>query len=209
MTAHVVAPSAMDLLPVFYAGWWSLARIALVGVPTYFLVLTLLHFAGKHSLAKTNAYGLVVTVALGSALASAVLTRQVSLADGVFAIALLLGLQYAMSTLVSRFSWVGSSVTQQPTLLVRDGRMLRESMKQERVTDSEVLAAIRKQGIDSVQAVAAVVLETDGSFSVIRTLSTCPSALEDVEGAPGDAPSAQRRLAQADRGFSRDHFPGE
>jgi len=148
----------------------------------------------------------LLVFALGSALASAVLTRQVSLADGVFAISLLLGLQYAMSTLVSRFSWVGSSVTQQPTLLVRDGRMLREAMKKERVTDSEVLAAIRKQGIDSVQAVAAVVLETDGSFSVIRTLSACPSALEDVEGAPGDAPSAQRRLAQADRGFPRDDF---
>jgi uncharacterized membrane protein YcaP (DUF421 family) len=191
----------MDLLPIFYSGWWSLARIALVGVPTYLLVVGLLHVSGKHSLAKTNAYGLVITVSLGSALASAILTRQVSLLDGVFAIGLLLGLQYALSTLVSRFSWVGSTVTQKPTLLLRDGRMLREAMKRERVTDSEVLAAVRKQGIDSLQSVAAVVLETDGSFSVIRTLSTCPSALEDVEGARGDAPSAERRLAQADRGF--------
>ena len=93
----------MDLAPVFFSGWPSLLRILLVGVPTYLLVLAMLHFGGKHALAKTNAYGLVVTVALGSALASAVLTRQVSLADGVFAIGLLLGLQYLLSTLISRF----------------------------------------------------------------------------------------------------------
>ena len=171
----------MDLAPVFFSGWPSLLRILLVGVPTYLLVLAMLHFGGKHALAKTNAYGLVVTVALGSALASAVLTRQVSLADG-----LLLGLQYLLSTLISRFSWVGSRLTQEPTLLVRDGRMLRQAMRKERVTDSEVLAAIRKHGIDSIEAVAAVVLETDGSFSVIPTLGANPSALADVEVKLGD-----------------------
>lgn len=176
----------MDLAPVFFSGWPSLLRILLVGVPTYLLVLAMLHFGGKHALAKTNAYGLVVTVALGSALASAVLTRQVSLADGVFAIGLLLGLQYLLSTLISRFSWVGSRLTQEPTLLVRDGRMLRQAMRKERVTDSEVLAAIRKHGIDSIEAVAAVVLETDGSFSVIPTLGANPSALADVEVKLGD-----------------------
>jgi uncharacterized membrane protein YcaP (DUF421 family) len=171
----------MDLARVFFSGWPSLLRILLVGVPTYLVVLAMLHFGGKHALAKTNAYGLVVTVALGSALASAVLTREVSLSDGVLAIGLLLALQYLLSTLVSRFSWVGSRLTQRPTMLVRNGRMLRRAMRKERVTDSEVLAAIRKHGIDSVEAVAAVVLETDGSFSVIRTVGLRPSALADVE----------------------------
>jgi len=179
----------MALAPVFFSGWPSLLRIVLVGVPTYLVVLAMLHFGGKHALAKTNAYGLVVTVALGSALASAVLTREVSLSDGVLAIALLLALQYLLSTLVSRFSWVGSRLTQRPTLLVRNGRMLRNAMRKERVTDSEVLAAIRKHGIDAVEAVAAVVLETDGSFSVIRTVGLCPSALADVELKHMDGPT--------------------
>ena len=85
----------MDISSFFFSGWLSLARILLVGAPAYLLLLALLHLAGKHSLAKTNAYGLVVTVALGSALASAVLTKQVTLADGVVAIALLLGLLVA------------------------------------------------------------------------------------------------------------------
>lgn len=41
-----------------------------------------------------NAYDLVVTVALGSTLASALLTKDVALADGALAFALLIGLQF-------------------------------------------------------------------------------------------------------------------
>lgn len=172
----------MDILSFFFAGWRSLARILVVGVPAYLLLLALLHFAGKHSLAKTNAYGLVVTVALGSALASAVLTKEVTLADGVFAIGLLLGLQYLLSVLISRRNWAKGFFTQNPVLLVRNGHLLRDTLKRERVTESEVLSAIRQRGIDSVEEVGAVVLETDGSFSVIRTVGKSPSALDDVDG---------------------------
>jgi uncharacterized membrane protein YcaP (DUF421 family) len=171
----------MEILSFFFAGWSSLARIIVVGLPAYVLLLALLHLAGKHSLAKTNAYGLVVTVALGSALASAVLTKQVTLADGVVAIGLLLGLQYLLSTLISRWSWASGLITQKPVLLVREGRLLEDALEKERVTKSEILAALRQSGIDSIDGVGAVVLESDGSFSVIRTVGKSPSALEDVE----------------------------
>lgn len=173
----------MDISSFFFSGWPSLARILLVGTPAYLLLLALLHLAGKHNLAKTNAYALVVTVALGSALASAVLTKQVTLTDGVVAIALLLGLQYLLSTLISRWSWAQALITQKPVLLVRDGRLLNDVVRRERVTESEILAALRQSGIDSMDGVGAVVLETDGSFSIIRTVGPSPSALKDVKGA--------------------------
>lgn len=173
----------MDIHSFFFAGWRSVARIILVGAPAYLLLLALLHFAGKHSLAKTNAYGLVVTVALGSALASAVLTKEVTLTDGVVAVALLLGLQYLLSVLVSRWSWASGFLTQRPVLLVRDGRLLESVLRREHVTESEILAAIRQSGMDSIEGVGAVVLEADGSFSVIRTVGRSASALEDVKGA--------------------------
>lgn len=173
----------MDISSFFFSGWRSLARILLVGAPAYLLLLALLHFVGKHSLAKTNAYGLVVTVALGSALASAVLTKQVTLADGVVAIALLLGLQYLLSTLISRWSWAQGFLTQKPALLVRDGRLLEDALRRERVTESEILAALRQSGVDSIEGIGAVILEADGSFSVIRTVGALPSALKDVKGA--------------------------
>lgn len=149
--------------------------------------------SGKHALAKTNAYGLVVTVALGSALASAVLTKQVSLADGVVAIGLLLGLQYLLSTMISNWGTASRVLTQRPTLLVRDGRLLHETLQRERVTKAEVLAAVRKQGHDSIERMGAVVLETDGSFSVIATLGPSPTALDDVDVHDNKRPATRTR----------------
>ena len=176
----------MDLARMFFGGWPSLARIVLVGVPVYAILLVLLHVGGKHSLARTNAYGLVITVSLGSALASAVLTREVTLADGALAIGLLLALQYLLSTWVSRWSWAAQVITQRAVLLARDGVLLEEAMRRERVTEPEVLAAIRKQGLGSLADVGAVVLECDGSFSVIRRPGPDPSVLADVRTALDD-----------------------
>ncbi|HET8748826.1 MAG TPA: YetF domain-containing protein [Ramlibacter sp.] len=172
----------MNLPSLFFGGWPSLVRIIAVGVPLYAFLLLMLRWAGNHSLAKNNAYGLVVTVSMGSALASAVLTRQVTFADGALAIATLLVLQYGLALWISRSAHAAKLLTQHPTLLLKDGKMLREAMLRDRVSEAEVLAAIRKQGIGSVEQVAAVVLESDGSFSVLAHAGSTASALRDVRG---------------------------
>jgi uncharacterized membrane protein YcaP (DUF421 family) len=180
----------MDILPVFWSGWPSLLRIVLVGVPAYLILVALLLWTGKHTLAKSNAYGLVVTVALGSALASAIATRDVSLADGVAVLLLLLLLEWLVGRLVSRSSRAARLLTQRPVMLLHHGRLQREAMLCERVTEGEVLAAIRKHGLDCTQDIGAVVLEVDGSFSVIPRLGAAPTALADVDTVPAREPSA-------------------
>ncbi len=179
----------MDILPVFWSGWPSLLRIVLVGVPAYLILVALLLWAGKHTLAKTNAYGLVITVALGSALASAIATRDVSLADGVAVLLLLLLLEWLVGMLVSRSPRAADVLTQQPVMLLHHGRLQDEAMRRERVTRAEVLAAVRKHGFACAEDVGAVVLEVDGSFSVIAQLGPAPTALADVatEDAPGQS----------------------
>jgi uncharacterized membrane protein YcaP (DUF421 family) len=51
--------------------------------------------------------------------------------------------------------------------LLRDGVIDAEALKRERVTHDEVLCAIRSHGFGDIADIAAVVLETDGSFSVV------------------------------------------
>ena len=174
----------MDILPVFLSGWPSLLRIVLVCVPAYLILVALLLWTGKHTLAKSNAYGLVVTVALGSALASAIATRDVSLADGVAVLLLLLMLEWVVGMLVSRSSRAAHLLTQKPVMLLHRGRFQREAMLGERVTEAEVRAAVRKHGLDCMEEVGAVVLEVDGSYSVIPRLGAAPTALADVDTMP-------------------------
>jgi uncharacterized membrane protein YcaP (DUF421 family) len=174
----------MDTQAFLFESWTSLARTFVVGVLAYVTLLTLLRVVGKHSLAKLNAYGLVITVALGSMLASALLTKQVTLADGIAAIGLLLALQFLFSTVVSRSARAAQYLTATPTLLLWHGRLLEDQIRRERVTVAEIRAAIRQSGSAQLADVAAVVLETDGSLSVVGQASASDWAFADVVPAP-------------------------
>ncbi|MDP8925344.1 MAG: DUF421 domain-containing protein, partial [Actinomycetota bacterium] len=156
---------------MFFDSWAVLGRTAIVGVLAYLVLVFLLRVSGKRTLSKMNAFDLVVTVALGSTLATVLLSKSVSLANGMLAFALLISLQFAITWLSVRSPAVRNLVKAEPTLLLHRGRFLRMAMKLERVTEAEILAALRGQGIASVEEVEAVVLETDSSFSVVRTSS--------------------------------------
>ncbi|MEW2634938.1 YetF domain-containing protein [Streptomyces sp. NPDC048389] len=155
----------------------------------YVLLITAVRASGKRALSKMNAFDLVVTVALGSTLATILLNRQVSLAEGALALALLVALQFITAWTSVRFGSVRRLVKAQPTLLLRDGHMLRSAMTEQRVTPDEVCQAIRTQGIGAIEDVGAVVLETDGGFSVVpRSQFGSGSALNGV-ARPQAAPS--------------------
>nr|WP_284701398.1 YetF domain-containing protein [Rhodoplanes tepidamans] len=147
--------------------WSDLGRVVLVGTLAYVALVLILRISGKRTLSKLNAFDLVVTVALGSVLATVLLSKDVSLAEGVLALALLVGLQYVIAWMSVRVEWFQSLVKAEPTLLLRDGRFLDRAMREQRITREEILAAARASGIESIADTAAVVLETDGTISVI------------------------------------------
>lgn len=175
---------------IFFAGWEGIARTALVGVLAYAVMVFALRVSGKRTLSKMNAFDLVVTVALGSVLSTILLSKDVALAEGGTAILVLIGLQWVVAWLSMRFKPVSRLVKSEPTLLLHRGEFLQAAMRHERVTENEVRAAVRSQGIATLEAVEAVVLETDGSFNVVPTSSTKSdttrnSALADVQN-PSD-----------------------
>ena len=170
-----------------FDSWAGLGRTVLVGALAYLALIVLLRTSGKRTLSKMNAFDLIVTVALGSTLATVLLSKDVPLAEGVTAFALLIGLQFAITWLSVRFPPVSQFVKAEPTLLLHQGELLPQAMKRERVVESEIHAAIRAQGIASVARVAAVVLETDGSFTVVSSPE------------PGEKPTALGKLV-ADMG---------
>jgi uncharacterized membrane protein YcaP (DUF421 family) len=168
---------------MFFDSWIGLGRVLVVGTLAYAALVLLLRVSGKRTLSKMNAFDLVVTVALGSTLATVLLSKSVALVEGVLAFALLIGLQLAITWLSIRSERFQSWIKAQPALLLHGGRYLDEALRRERVTREEVEAAIRSQGIAAREAVDAVVLETDGSFSVLRRVEPDQDgALANVAG---------------------------
>ena len=113
---------------MFFNEWIALACVAIVGLASYVSLVILLRLSGKRTLSQMNAFDFVVTVALGSTLASVLLSKDVPLVEGLTVFGLLLLVQFVI----------------------------------------EVLQAVRSRGFLSLERVAAVVLETDGSISVMQ-----------------------------------------
>ena len=74
---------------MYFNGWESLLRTLVVGVLAYVSLVVFLRISGKRTLSKMNAFDLIVTVALGSTLATVLLSKDVALAEGALAFALL------------------------------------------------------------------------------------------------------------------------
>lgn len=152
---------------MFFDGWSDLLRILVVGLCAYTGLVLILRVTGKRTLSKMNAFDFVVTVSLGSTLASAVLSSDVSVSEALLAFALLCGLQFAITFLSVRSRRFQHLVKSEPALLAWRGALLPDALRRERVTEAEVLAALRASGKATLSAAYAVVLETDGSFSVL------------------------------------------
>lgn len=162
---------------------YDVARVAAMSLMAYAWLVAVLRISGKRTLAKMNAFDLVVTVALGSTLATIVLSSRVAFAEGALAFVMLSGLQFVVAWSSSRVHAIERLVKSQPTLVVRDGEILAEPMRDERLTAAEVHQAARSSGAGSIRQVAAMVLETDGSLSVVSTSQLGDGgALRDVRG---------------------------
>lgn len=169
---------------MFFDSWHGVLRVLVVGTLAYVALVLFLRVSGKRTLSKMNAFDLVVTVALGSTLATITLSKSVALIEGAVAFALLIALQLVVTWLSVRSARVRRIVKSEPTLLFRRGDMLAHALRRQRVTPDEVHAAVRAQRIGRMEDVEAVILETDGSFTVLPWSPQPATTARDVAGYP-------------------------
>jgi uncharacterized membrane protein YcaP (DUF421 family) len=81
---------------------------------------------------------------------------------------LLIALQFIVTWSSVRIRWVRKLVTGEPQMLFENGCFVKGALRRARVTESEVRAAARVAGVADMTVIDAIVLETDGSFSVIK-----------------------------------------
>ena len=167
---------------MFFESWYGLGRILIVGISAYFALILCLRISGKRTLSKWNAFDFVVTIALGSILATQILSKETPLLEGILAFSFLIALQFSITKLSIHSKFIRNSVKSNPTLLLKNGEFIDRALKKQRVTESEIRAAVRAKGFAALEDVGAVVLETDGSFSVVeQSKMNSTSALNDVE----------------------------
>ena len=156
----------MDLT-AFFNGWGELRRLILVGAIAYVTLVVMLRISGKRTLSKLNAFDFVVTVALGSTLATILLSSEVSLAKGLATLLLLIALQFLVSWTSVRWTLFDRLIKAEPTVLLRHGEPIASAMRRERIANDELLAAVRASGGRALVDAEIVLLESDGSLSAV------------------------------------------
>lgn len=160
----------------FFDGWSPVLRIVVVALCAYVGLVVLLRISGKRTLSKMNAFDFVVTVALGSTLATIILSKDVSILAGVTALAMLIGLQWIVAWTCAHSGTADHIVKSEPTIILWRGQILHDVIRRERLSIEEVRAAIRTSGKGRIEEIAAIVMETTGDLSIISELPSTKDA---------------------------------
>jgi uncharacterized membrane protein YcaP (DUF421 family) len=136
-------------------------------VAVYFLMLVVIRALGKRTVGNFAAFDLIVALMLGEVV-DEIIFANVSFLKGTVAIVVIAGAQGANAWL----SWWGHGMDQLlegvPTPIIRDGQLLADGMRKERMNERDVVAHLRKEGIQDLREVKLAVVEDDGSVSVLR-----------------------------------------
>ena len=161
---------------------WTETWLVVVSATAILLaVIAAIRVVGLRSLSKMSSFDFTVTVAIGSIVAGTASTPS-SLPNGALAVAALLGIQ-ALISWRRQQGHLDRVVDNEPLLLMRDGVFIDAAMATSRVSPGDVYAKLRGAGIQSMDDVRAVVLETTGDISVLHGKTLAPELLRHVRGA--------------------------
>lgn len=172
---------------MFFDDWQSLLRAFILTILTYTTLIIFIRISGKRTLAKMNAFDFLVTIALGSCLATVSLNKNIALAEGALVFFTLIFLQFIITWSSVRVKFVKKLVTGKPALLLYKGELLDDAMKRERITIEEIYMKARASGITNLNEVEVIVLETTGDITIIlksEKSSTSDETLKNVSGYP-------------------------
>jgi uncharacterized membrane protein YcaP (DUF421 family) len=131
----------------------------------YFFLWFVTRVVGKRELGQLSAFELVLLVTMGDLIQQGVGFEDYSVTGAMLAVGTFALLIVLFSTISWRFPRTRRTLEGQPVIVVQNGTMRNDVMRYERLPDSELIQAMRQQGIDDLRKVKIGVLEPDGKFS--------------------------------------------
>lgn len=146
--------------------------IILSCIGIYIAVIVFTRVFGKRSFSKMSSFDFAMTVAVGSIIATTVLSSSVSLVEGIIGLFTVYLLQLSAAYL-RRFEHFQKVIDNEPLLLMDGTTILHENLKKARVTEGDVRSKLREANVIQLSQIKAVIFETTGDMVVLH--STDPS----------------------------------
>ena len=145
----------------------DLIGVALRTVVIYLFLIVALRLAGKREMGQLSVLDLVLILVIANSVQNAMVGSNVSVWGGLVAVVALIATDRGLIYMRSRSPRFERYFEGEPTLLVRDGRVLEDAMRREGVDRRELQQALREHGYLDLADVRMAVLEVDGTISVV------------------------------------------
>ena len=163
-----------------------LLEIVVRGTVMYLGLFLFLRVVLKREGAAMSITDILVVVLIADAAQNGMADNYHSVSDGLLLVLVIVGWAYGLDRLSYRFPAVRRLLKSGPVPLVKDGRMLRQNLRRELVTEDELWAHLRRQGVDRIEDVKLAMVESDGTISVVRRS-------DEPDAPPPEADSSDRR----------------
>lgn len=137
------------------------------GSVVYLCLLVLFRVILKRQSGSVGLPDIMLLVLVSECVSTSLSAEAKSVTNGLVVVAALLFWNYLIDRLCYRFPWLRRRLEPQPLQLVRNGKVCLENMATERITEEELRAKLREQGVDDVSKVKAAFVESEGTISVI------------------------------------------
>lgn len=144
--------------------WWELVLRAVV---VYIFLLVLLRVTGKRQVGQLAPFDLVLLLVISNTVQNAMNAGDNSITAGLLLAVTVVLLNMAMAQLTFRSKRVEALVEGEPQVLVHNGKLNDKLMEREKLTQHELMAALRQGGCLSIDEVHAAILENNGSITVV------------------------------------------
>lgn len=148
--------------------------IFISSIVVYIAVIVLTRIFGKRSFSKMSSFDFAMTVAVGSLIATTILSSSVSLLEGLFGLFLVYLLQLTAAFL-RRYKLFANTIDNTPLLLMDGPNILHENLKKARVTEADLRAKLREANVINLSQVQAAVFETTGDIAVLHSDKDAPN----------------------------------
>ena len=147
---------------------WDALEIAARTVAAVALVVALTRIFGLRSFSKMSGFDFAVTVAIGSVLAATAMSPGKPFWHGALTLVMLFAVQGAVAQARARFSPVRKVTDNAPLLIMRDGEILHDNLRQSGMTVGDLIGKLREANALDRAKVRAVVFEPTGDVSVLH-----------------------------------------
>lgn len=158
----------------FAMDWNQVTGVILSAIGIYFGLIIFTRLMGLRSFSKLSSHDFAMTVAVGSMLASTVLSKTPSLMQGLVGIGILFLLQGIFSLLRRKFKPLKMFIDNEPLVLMAHGEFLWVNIKKANLSKSDIQEVLRKNSVKSKTEIFAVIMETTGDMSVIKQNDVTP-----------------------------------